>query len=84
MNNYRVYFRVPRRERIAGGVSLNLTVLNSYIDVYNGMDDKFDFWAFLSGCIGVRVFGFDMVRNIGNPAMKYVHIIKLKGSETDV
>ena len=79
MDDMRIYLRVPRTYRVAKGYYVSLRLFNRYIDLYNENEQELDFWAFISNKLNYDIRGFDMMRNIGNEAMKYVHIINMKG-----
>ena len=79
MVDMRVYFRVPRQLRKKEGNWMYLNDFNKLIDLWNTESKLIPFWEFITAHSDFVVIGFDMVRNIGNPAFKYVHIIKMKG-----
>ena len=75
----RVYVRVPRRNRAPEGSYISLLNFNRCVDLYNVANTRLGFWEYLSDLCEATIYGFDMARNVGNPAFKYVHIIKMKG-----
>lgn len=79
MEDMRVYIRVPRRFRAKDGNWISLANFNRMIDLYNVTKTKLGFWEYLSEMCQVTILDFDMTRNIGNQAFKYIHIIKSKG-----
>ena len=78
MEDMRVYVRVPRRFRATEGNWISLQNFNRIIDLYNVTKTKLSFWEYLSEMCQVTILDFDMSRNIGNQAFKYIHIIKRK------